>query len=167
MSDEEVSFKHWIIRSIMTGAILFLIVGIIDYWTDFDIIIHTLLAITITLLIGFTHEGLHYYEAIKLGYEPKWYRTRLTMGFEISHHSKRDQWMIDKRKIALIPYYYLVPLSIIILVIGIYFLYYGIIVAGIAGLLLHAISFKKEGVDIKTKRLGRRLNKTKVIKTNK
>lgn len=107
--------------------------------------VDTLLAITIVLSIAFVHEALHYRKAIKLGYNPKWYRTRFKMGFEITPHTNRKKWLKDKKQIGLAPYYFAIPVSVALLVIGFYFNSIGIFVAGVGSLILHGISLPSEG----------------------
>ena len=148
MSEEEetkLGIKQWVTKSIIILCILMLVVFSIERYFEIPIVINTLIAIIIALAIGFTHEFLHYYEAIRLGYTPKWYRTKIMMGFEISHHSSRKKFMEDRRKIGLFPYVFLVPLSVVILVYGVYIEHLGIGIGGVAGLLLHVVGWPKEG----------------------
>jgi len=146
---EEINFKHWLSRTIFTMITFFLIILIIDRYTDFDLFIQSFIAVAITIIIGLVHEGLHYREAIKLGYSPVWWRTRFRMGFTINSHSKRDEWLKDKRKIAIAPYIFLIPLTIIILSIGIITNTLGLTIAGIGSLLMHGYTISKEGIERK------------------
>jgi len=149
MKDEEkIGLKTWISKSIMTLLILLAIVYLVEFYMEMPILVDSILAIIIALCIGFTHEALHYRKAVKLGYEPKWYRTKIMMGFEITHHTKRSIWMKHRKQIALAPYVVLVPVSIILIVVGVYYNYLGILIGGIAGVLLHGVSWFFEGKDV-------------------
>ena len=153
MSDEEyldnkAGLHKWIKKTIFTGLLLIGVVYLIEFYFDIPVVIDTLIGITIVLFLGFFHEGLHYWQAVRLGYEPKWYRTRFTMGFEISHKSARGKWLKDKKKIALAPYIVIMPLSFIIVFIGYALENVGILIAGIASILLHLLTYKKEGVRV-------------------
>jgi len=147
--EEPGSFKLWITKVLMIFFILMVVVWVIERNLDVPIVVDTLIAIILVLAIGFTHEGLHYWMALRLGYKPKWYRTKLTMGFEISHHTNRATWLKHKKLIAIAPYIFLVPLSAFILLIGISMDWHlGLTVAGIGGLLLHLVSLPMEGKDV-------------------
>jgi hypothetical protein len=148
--DESLSFKHWITRMIMVGIFLLFIVYIFESTIKQPMLVDTMIAITIVLFIGFLHESLHYYVAIKLGYKPKWFRTKIRMGFTIDH--KRSgvapgRWPENKKKIAMLPYYVIIPLSILLIVVGFYLDFIGIWVAGIGSILLHIMSYPGEGKD--------------------
>jgi len=143
--ETKLGIKLWITKSILILTLLLLIIYAVERYFDFPVMIDTLIAIIIALTIGFVHEWLHYYKAIKLGYKPKWYRTKIMMGFEITHHSTRKKFMEDKRKIGVFPYIFLVPLSGIILFYGVYTDHLGIGIGGFAGLLLHVMGWSKEG----------------------
>jgi len=147
VEETNIGLKTWITKSVLTLLLLLAVVYTIELYTDFHIVVHSIIGIVIALTIGFMHEGLHYLKAKKLGYETEWFRTKMSMGFTISHKSNRGQWRIDKKKIALAPYYALVPVSIIILLIGIYLGHLGIGVGGVAGILLHVIGWPMEGKD--------------------
>lgn len=143
--EQPLGLKQWIIKTILVIFLLMLIVGIIERLFHIPILVETMVSIIIVLSIGFTHEALHYMQAIKLGYQPKWYRTTFKMGFEIGHHSNRVKWMKDKKKIGRAPYIYLVPLSIIILIVGLLIDSLGLTIAGVGSLIMHAISYPSEG----------------------
>lgn len=143
----ELGIKKWIVKSVSVTIILMVLVFAIQQFLMIQVLVDTLLAITIVLSIAFVHEALHYYEAVKLGYRPKWWRTRFRMGFEISHHSERGKWLVDKKKIARIPYYFAIPVSVALIPIGYVLGFYGIMIAGIGSLILHGISFPLEGKD--------------------
>jgi len=144
---KRLTFKHWMIRTVLIGIILFSLVLTIEHLTGTTIFLHTIIAVTIVLLLGLLHEGLHYYKAVKLGYKPKWWRTTFRMGFTIEHDNI-NTWKQDRDKIGKIPYVFIIPISIVILIIGVYFNYLGIIVAGVGTLLLHAFTYRKEGREL-------------------
>ena len=144
--DESLSFKHWISRTVAIGIILMMIIYGLEQYIGLSIVTDTVIAITLTLFIGLTHEMAHYVVAIRLGYKPKWYRTKLMMGFEIIPHSNRKKWRIDNKKIASAPYILLIPICIVILIVGWYYWHLGLMVAGGASLLFHLLTVKKEGV---------------------
>jgi len=144
----DIGLKQWILKTITVAVTLLMFVYVVDTYFEISILADTILAIAIVLCIGFAHEGLHYYQAVKLGYKPKWYRTKIMMGFEISHHTNRKQWNKDKRKIALIPYTFLVPLSFILVVVGYQFDNLGMLIAGAGSILMHLISYSKEGIEV-------------------
>jgi len=148
MTEEtELGLKIWVTKTIMTLLILLAIVYLVQFYMDVPILVDTILAIIIALAIGFTHEGLHYWQAVKLGYKPKWYRTAIMMGFIITHHTKRNVWMEHKKKIARAPYVVLVPISLLLLISGFFMNQLGIMIGGVAGLLLHGVSWFSEGKD--------------------
>lgn len=141
----ELGIKKWIVKSLSLTIILLMVIYVIEEITHIALLVDTLVAILIILSIAFVHESLHYYQAVKLGYRPKWWRTRFKMGFELIPHSNRRQWVEDKKKIANAPYYFAIPVSIAILLIGLYFNLYGFIVAGIGSLIMHGLSYPSEG----------------------
>jgi len=148
LQEDRLNVKHWIIKMVEVTVALLILIYVAEIYLQLPLLRETLIAFMIVLSIGFTHEGLHYYQAVKLGYKPRWYRTKLMMGFEITHHTKRSVWMEHKKKIARLPYIFLVPISIVILIIGIYFNSLGASVAGIGSLIMHGASWFKEGVDV-------------------
>ena len=137
----------WVIKTFLVAMVLIMVVYAIEYYLHIPILTDAVLAITIVLCIGFAHEAFHFMTAIKLGYQPKWYRTTFKMGFEIGHHSNRGKWIKDKKKIARAPYYVLVPLSILLVFLGYMLNNIGVLVAGIGSLLMHGISYPSEGKD--------------------
>lgn len=145
---DEINFKKWLTKTVLTAVTLLLIVLLVDRYINYDVFTESLIAITLVLFLGFAHEGLHYYEAKKLGYEPRWWRTRFRMGFVIDSHSKRSEWIKDKRKIALIPYYVMIPISALLIVAGLLINSLGFCVAGIVTLIMHGYSIRKEGIEI-------------------
>lgn len=145
---DDINFRKWISKTIITAVTLLLIILLVDRYVKLDLFTQSIIAITIVVFLGFAHEGLHYYEAKKLGYEPKWWRTRFRMGFTIDSHSKRSEWVKDKRKIALIPYYVMIPTSAILIAVGVFTSSLGFCIAGIATLIMHGYSIMKEGLEI-------------------
>jgi len=145
---DEINFKKWLTKTVLSAITLLLVILLVDRYINIGLFTESLVAISISIFLGFVHEGLHYAEAKKLGYEPTWFRTKFRMGFTINSHSKRQDWIKDKKKIALIPYYFLIPISTILIAVGLLISSPGIAVAGIATLLMHGYSIRKEGIDI-------------------
>lgn len=94
----------------------------------------------ITFGLGKVHEILHIYKAKKLGY-------RL-----ISYKRWKNEVDIDiqpddpnVKKIGLFPYIVLVPLGWLLLPIGFYFDQFGIFLAGLATVIIHGLSLRREG----------------------
>jgi len=146
-TENKLNFKHWLSRTIMLAIIFSMIIYIIDQHTDWDLVFHFIVAFVIALFLGFLHEGLHYYQAVKMGYKPKWYRTRFRICFEISSHSNRKKWRKDLQVIGRLPYLIVVPLSAIILTVGVFLQQLGMIVGGVGSLIMHVFTFEKEGVE--------------------
>lgn len=145
VEETQLGIKTWILKSVIVGFMLLLVAGIVEVYTGFDLLVHTIVAITIALSLGFIHEVAHYFTATKLGYKPKWYRTRFRMYFEIDSHSNRNKWIKDKKKIGNAPYYIIIPISVFLLFFGFYIQYFGIAIGGLASILLHAVSYTREG----------------------
>ena len=146
--EDTLNIKHWISKMIQVTVLLTILIFVVERWLNISILVDTLLAVLIVLSIGFTHEGLHYYQAVKLGYKPKWYRTRFMMGFEIEHKRRSSTWTQHKKMIAELPYKVLLPVSTIIFIIGIAFNVYGVWIAGLGSMLLHGVSWFHEGKDV-------------------
>ena len=138
--EDSLGLKQWIIKTVILLAIFTGLISVTQIYLHVDILSNTLIAIAISLVIGFTHEYLHYHQAVKLGYKATWYRTRFTMGFEVSHN-KNAKWYQDKKKISNLPYYVLLPTSIVIFIIGLYINIWGIWVGGVLGIILHTIAY--------------------------
>lgn len=145
---DEINFKKWLSKTAITAITLLLVILLVDRYINIGLFTQSLVAISISIFLGFAHEGLHYAEAKKLGYEPTWFRTKFRMGFTINSHSKRSNWIQDKKKIALMPYYFLIPISTVLIAVGLILDSPGVAVAGIATLLMHGYSIRKEGIDI-------------------
>jgi len=147
--DDKLNVKHWVIKMVEVATLLSILIFVVQVYLDIPILVDTIVAILIVLSIGFAHEGLHYYQAVKLGYEPKWYRTRFMMGFEIEHKRRSTTWSEHKKKIATLPYKVLLPISIIIFILGLNFNFYGVWIAGLGSILMHSVSWFYEGKDVK------------------
>ena len=138
--EKPLGVKQWAIKTGMLFVIFVFLIYLTGIYFKVDLLSNTLIAIGIALFVGLIHEYLHYHQAKKLGYKITWYRTTFTMGFEVSHN-KTEQWKKDKKKISLLPYYVLLPASIIIFLIGITLSIWGIWVGGVMGILLHTIAY--------------------------
>ena len=145
---EEGSFKQWVFKTILVSLFFVVLILIAERVLNISLLRDILIITLLVMTIGFTHEALHYYQAVKLGYEPRWYRTRFTMGFEITHHTKRETWNKHKRLIALLPYKILIPVMIALVIVGFVFNIQSVLLAGIVTLIAHGISIFKEGVDV-------------------
>jgi len=142
--DEEkpLGLKQWATKTILLLFIFSMLIYATEVSLKIDLLSNFFMVVAISLCFGFAHEYLHYYQAIKLGYKPKWYRTKVTMGFEISHKSARGKWLKDKKKISLLPYKVLLPVSVVIFLVGFfYFETWGIWLGGVMGILLHTIAY--------------------------
>lgn len=149
MSEEEpASLKLWITKTIGTMAILIALVAVIQQYFGFNILTDVIISFIIILLFFFSHEFLHYYKAIKLGYKDKitWYRTRMskktplpTMGFEIdiSLRKHRDH----KLAIGKFPYYFMFPAAFLLLIIGYILSNISISITAIVIIVFHVISY--------------------------
>jgi hypothetical protein len=141
----EFGFKHWLIRTVFVTVMLILLAYIIEIYIHLTLIREVIIGIAVVLAIGFVHEILHYREAIKMGYKPTWYRTRFTMGFEVDHIGTLEKKQAEIKKISRAPYIILVPVSFMILGIGIWFWSLGLIMASVGSLVFHSASYYKEG----------------------
>jgi Na+/H+ antiporter NhaD/arsenite permease-like protein len=158
---EDINFKHWFGRTVMLSILLFTLVGVIDRYFGTEIFVVALITVTIMLIILFIHEGLHYYKAISLGYKPIWWRTRVRMGFDIETEDKTEERkkkdsvlslkerkqndVADIRRIAVFPYYFIIPLSFSLFILGFFFNIDALMYAGATSIILHLITYKKEG----------------------
>lgn len=105
-----------------------------------DILIHTFIAGCIAVPMGTFHEYLHRRKATQLGLKvEKWSWRRNETIVDVD-----DKEMIDK--ISMAPYKVIVPLSLLIFCLGIYFIHLGLMVGAGAVLLMHIVTFTKEGV---------------------
>ena len=145
---EEGSFKQWVFKTILVSIFFVVLILIAERVLNISLLRDILIITLLVMSIGFSHEALHYYQAVKLGYEPRWYRTRFTMGFEITHHTNRKTWNKHKRLIALLPYKVLTPVMFILVILGLMYNNLPFLLAGIVTLIAHAISIFKEGVEI-------------------
>jgi len=128
---------------------LLIIVYAFEMLIKIDILTQAVVTVTVIFVFGFVHEAMHYWRAVKLGYKPVWWRTKVRMGFNITSHSNKKEYLKDKRKIALAPYYLLLPISILFLPLGYFLNSIGLIVGGICALIMHCFSLTKEGADVK------------------
>jgi len=147
VEEDELNVRRWIIKTIITGCGLIALLLLVEFLFDIEILTDGFIAIIIVLSIGFLHEGLHYREATRLGYKPKWYRTIFTMGFEI-HHDNTSEWEKHKKLIGRAPYKVVIPLIFIIMIIGVVLNSFGLMIASVGSLLLHIVSYKMEGRDV-------------------
>jgi len=106
-----------------------------------DFIIHGIIAICIAVPFGTFHEYLHRRKARQLG-------------LEVSSGKRfKNETIVDTKDPILIkqignaPYVVIVPLALLILAIGVYFMHIGIIIGSSGTLLMHAISYPLEGRD--------------------
>jgi len=103
------------------------------------VIINSLIAVAIAVPMGVIHEYLHKRKAKQLGYNV------------VKSNLVKNETIVDVtdkthvKQIARAPYYYLIPLNLIILIIGIYLMQFGIMCGGGGTLLMHAISYPLEG----------------------
>lgn len=151
--EKSLTFKHWLIRTILIAVASVLLVMGVQYFFHIEILTQSLIALLSAVMIGLAHEALHYVRTRLLGYSVTWYRIGFTVGFEIEHSSIRgidtpEKLKIkrDIKKIAHFPYIFIVPLSIGIIIIGWYYWWWGLIIAGCVMLMYHGIRFRKEGV---------------------
>jgi Na+/H+ antiporter NhaD/arsenite permease-like protein len=145
---KDLGIKQWFIKTICTALILLGIVYVVEKYFDIPLLLVTLIGFSIAVCLGFLHEYFHYYKAVKLGYEPVWYRKTFTMGFTIDVKPK------DNKSIGRLPLIILTPVSALILVVGCVLIFYGLMdigyglaVGGLASLLIHVVNFvfKVEG----------------------
>jgi len=108
------------------------------------LIFHLLLGMGIAVSLGWLHEYLHAFEAKRRGYKVNKINLRRN---ETDIEIEMDD--PNFKKIARAPYLVIFPLSIFLLFIGIFFGILGLIVAGVASVILHSVSFWFEGKDIK------------------
>ena len=146
---EEFGLKFWITKTIMTLALLLALTYVVQVWLGIELVGLTLQAIFIALSFGFFHELLHFMTARRLGYEAEWWRTTLRMGFIIDSGDKsKEQWEKDNNAIAIMPYFFVIPVAVAVLVLSAVTRQYGFAVGSIATLLLHIYSFFREGEDV-------------------
>ena len=103
------------------------------------ILINSIIAIAIALPLATIHEFLHSRKAKQLGC------------LVVSQNLIKNETVIDTedpekiKQIARAPYFYLVPTSIIILVIGLWLNQLGIIIGGAGFLLMQCVAYPLEG----------------------
>ena len=109
-----------------------------------ELLFHLIVGMGISVSVGWFHEVLHAYKAVRLGYKVN------NMSFRRNETDiEIEEGDPNFRKIAMAPYYVIFPISIMILIAGFYFSFLGLIIAGVALILLHSISIFGEGKDIK------------------
>jgi len=110
-----------------------------------DFIIHGIIALCIAVPFGTFHEYLHMRKAKQLG-------CKVSKGKRFKNETIVDTTdPIFIKKIGNAPYVVLVPLALLILAVGVYFMHVGIIIGSSGTLLIHAISYPLEGRDEKHK----------------
>jgi len=105
----------------------------------FNVFIELVVALIIAVSMGFLHELLHIHMARHLGYNVKkidFFKNEIVVDVDD---------VGDIRKIARAPYIVLIPLNMIIFLTGIWFCSIGLMVGGGTVLLLHAVSYFREG----------------------
>jgi len=111
----------------------------------FNVFVELVVALTTAVSMGFLHELLHIYMARHLGYNVKkidFFKNEIIVDVDD---------IDDIRKIARAPYIVLIPLNMIIFLTGIWFCSIGLIVGSLTVLLLHAVSYRREGIKIDEK----------------
>jgi len=104
-------------------------------------IFHIIVAGCIAVPLGYFHEYLHMRKAKQLGYVVvNRVGNQLTINVTDKEHTKQ---------IGHAPYKVIIPISIIILIIGIYIFQIGLIIGAVGTILIHCISFPLEGRDEK------------------
>ena len=105
----------------------------------FQFIIDAIIALVLAVSMGMFHEHLHKRKAIALGCKVE------------SMSLVKNETIVDTddpvliKQIARAPYVVIVPINIVILIIGLYFMQLGLIIGAGATLLLHAVSYNIEG----------------------
>jgi len=113
------------------------------------IILNTIIALIIALAAGKAHEVIHAMRAKQLGYKVN----KITLWKNETDIAIADDDP-NVRRIAMAPYYVMLPLGFILIVFGYYLLtiqsmfFLGIMIAGIAIVFLHLLSMKFEGKDL-------------------
>lgn len=103
-------------------------------------LVNTIIAFAIAIPLGFLHEYLHVREAKKQGCTIEKYDKRHN---EIIVKGDEDPAIAKRIKDA--PYKIIIPLSIILLIVGLGFLQLGLIMGSVGTLLIHAVSYRLEG----------------------
>ena len=107
------------------------------------IIVNSIIGIIITIPLAIIHEMLHARKAKQLGC--------LVVNKSLSQRFIKNETIVDTKdpekikQIARAPYFYLVPVSILILVIGLYLNQWGIIIGGAGFLLMQCVTYPIEG----------------------
>jgi hypothetical protein len=144
---EELGIKKWIVKTTLMVFFLIALVLMVQFFFDVKILTDSLIAISIVVPLGFLHEGLHYWETKKLGYKVKWYRGKITMGFDVISDNKTD-WEKNMKRIGRAPYKFIMPIAISIAFVGWLLNSLGVTVAGVASIVMHIYTFSREGKTI-------------------
>jgi len=105
------------------------------------VILNIILALCIAVPMGWFHEYLHMRKAKQLGLtvtRPKAIKNQILV-------DTKDP--VFTKQIGDAPYKIIIPLSIILLIIGVYFLQLGLIMGSAGTILIHMISYPLEGRD--------------------
>ena len=132
----------------MMSALFIAVTVLVDMYIGMDILTTAIGTVFVLLAIFFLHEYLHYKKAKQLGYEVKWYRTRFLMGFEISHHTNRKTFMKHTQMIGRYPYYFLAPLTVLLVLVGIVLNIQFLIFSGALSAVFHLITWFQEGKEV-------------------
>ena len=101
-----------------------------------------LVAIMIPVFFGTLHEYLHAWRAKHLGYNVKINLFRNYVDADVPKESP------DFKKIANAPYVVILPLSLLIFILGIYFMQFGLVFGALTTLFLHVLSYPLEGKEV-------------------
>ena len=104
------------------------------------LVLQVVITFAICFALGKAHEGLHIYKAKKLGYKLLSYKL-----FKNEVDIDIQETDPNVRKIALFPYTILVPLGWLLVPLGWFLNSFGILMAGVATVLIHGLSVKNEG----------------------
>lgn len=144
--EEELHFKKWFTKIVFLMIILAILTYAIERYIAIKLLVDFMVLFIVILLIFFLHEGLHYRRAIKLGYKPEWYRTKVTMGFDVDFgQTKREVAREHIEEIGKAPYPVCIPLSLVIIIAGFFIGNLGLLGAGILSFVGHLITYKMEG----------------------
>ena len=162
---EEINFRKWITKVIMLMIVLSGITYAVEFYFAVDLFLDLMITVIAVLIVFFLHEYLHYYTALRFGYNPEWYRTRFMMGFDIdtndrtqkavdleiglSSKQKKQKHLEESKKIALAPYYICIPVSIVLIIWWLLFGINGLLYAGILGIIGHLIALPMEAKILK------------------
>lgn len=141
---EELGIKKWIVKTTFMVFFLVILVLMVQAFFSIPILTDSLIAVAIVVPLGFIHEGLHYLEAKKLGYKVKWFRGKITMGFDVISDDTTN-WEKNMKRIGRAPYKFIMPIAISITFVGWMLNSFGVTVAGVASIVMHIYTFSREG----------------------